>query len=672
MAYHYVINPIGGEKRRIVTTSLATYQSAGWAIFDTEEERDTFAGPDWFLVCYAIHNGRPERIPGLRARAYYTEMRMREGWAMFLTESEARAALAAMPMLFAFNPETGKLHRVKNWLPEEMRDTPAGYYGAFDSLDAAKVAYPAPFCAWNMEEGYSEPCYPAQRGDYQRRGFIVDVSDDACRARLPVRYRWQSLSGRYARQYSGSLMRSPSRYRHLRAALRALNSGDRVYEFASSRGASYTRDTLTKVYEMVLAMAMHKAGAEHHDAVRVRVTRTFVQRVNKIVPGGLRVCGECMTQFASPVFSTVFEGDCYCQNCAELFCQCAECNVQMRRDSAQSDGRSHYCATHWTLAARGVTGELMEYSADVTRYKPSFLKAPGEKSRELWLGWELEVHARNEDGSAHECCDDCNSVDEEEEDSEAECSDSECHCHMRGGFVAAVRRVQETAGEWAIVKSDGSLNNGMEIVSVPASLSWHALNVKPWLDGAKEYLSGWPHNDCGIHVHVGRKQLSSLTQGKLLSFMHDPANQAFISAVAGRDTNTYCVRGEGKKTIPYYRREHDLGRYQALNFATRGQKTLEFRIFRSNVSPAGFMKNLEFVHALCSWARLASMQDVCDRQAGIKLARTTKAAENFVAWVNLRERDAYPQLVRWFETSGFLPKPRIHPDLNLAAVSIAA
>jgi hypothetical protein len=48
------------------------------------------------------------------------------------------------------------------------------------------------------------------------------------------------------------------------------------------------------------------------------------------------------------------------------------------------------------------------------------------------------------------------------------------------------------------------------------------------------------------------------------------------------------------------------GRYSAINVNTQGKPTIEFRIFRSNVAKAGFMKNIDFVHSLLTWCSVAS------------------------------------------------------------------
>jgi hypothetical protein len=492
----------------------------------------------------------------------------------------------------------------------------------------------------------------------------------AIRATLPVRFVWDANARRYVRTHRR--LRTATLYQRNRRALRAIVAGE-SYFYDSQDRENQTLDTLRTLISRLADQAMGPGGYDGHTTDAYRATYSaIVPRLNKAAGADhFFLCGDCTARIVTTLERRNPEGRHICGDCADAYVSCAVCEVGIRADNALQNHHGQWvCETHWT-EDNSTTGELASYSTDITLRKRGFLSIAGERAP-LWLGWELEVHPREESaGGDDDCCEDCSEHDDDG-DATGECTNSECSCHAsENGNV--VQRVQESAGAWAIAKSDGSLRGqGFEIVSVPASLAWHAATVKPWLERAKDYLSGWPHDDCGMHVHVGRKQLSELTQGKLLTFMQDPTNQSFITDLAGRDVNSYCQRGT-KKKVPDYRREASCGRYQALNFNTRGKKTIEFRVFRSNVAPAGFIKNLEFVHAVCSWCRIASLQEVAPAQRGIRNAARGDAVKNFIRYVQ-RNRATYPHLVRWFEARDYLPKPRRHPDAPACTVlqSIAA
>lgn len=95
-----------------------------------------------------------------------------------------------------------------------------------------------------------------------------------------------------------------------------------------------------------------------------------------------------------------------------------------------------------------------------------------------------------------------------------------------------------------ICKSDSSIQPaGFEIVSVPATLDfWKESNLSQTLDtlrSAPHNMRSFKHSSCGFHVHVSRAALSVLDLNKIERFVHNPANNEFMVAIAGRGPNTY-------------------------------------------------------------------------------------------------------------------------------------
>jgi hypothetical protein len=668
MAYHYILNANTGEQRRIRSESLPTYQGVGaWQIFDSEEERAAHTPPVWYLLNYAARRAPNNCTPEV-ARAYWTRSHLRAGWAVFSDLVEARTMFDAIRPLYTVNVETGETRVVQTWLPEADRDPmPEGFTGAYASDREARATAPKFFCL--HVEGYEETCFRSEIRRFEQDGYIVGATRQEVLAQLPIRW---TLDGQtYRRVTNGSVMRRPSRFRILRTALANLRRGEEHFIIAARgtcRGGNYQ---VSEVISSTFNNVLQRHNPDRYDystTYNQRAAREFMARFNAMA--GQLACGLCQDCEGAAITlpaSLEIGGVRVCANCQSNYSRCSDCNCLMHESDARENSHGAIvCRTHWRAVENEPLGSMRSYSTDVTRLKEGFLTAKGERAdakKTLWLGWELECHAKGaEDGSGRgewtfdEDCDHCGG-DGEARDEDGDTTGERCECAERSGNISdAVRKVQEAAARWCIVKEDGSLNNGMEIVSVPASLRWHRENVAPFLERAKDWLSGWPHNDCGIHVHVGKKQLSELQLSRLVRFMHADENQAFITQVAGRDPNTYCNRG-GRKTVGAFKAESRIGRYQAINFATRNEKTIEFRIFRSNVSPAGFMKNLEFTHALCQWARFTS-----DRALG---------SAAFVQWV-ARERSQYPCLVRFFEHSAILPKPRRHPDAPVPAFYIAA
>lgn len=160
------------------------------------------------------------------------------------------------------------------------------------------------------------------------------------------------------------------------------------------------------------------------------------------------------------------------------------------------------------------------------------------------------------------------------------------------GVELEVEEIREYSGDVcemfsgeAILKEDGSLDDGFEIVTRPAPYLHHRDTI--WTEDKLKQMREWGGrsfrtSSCGLHVHVGRKGLTSLQIAKAVCFMNSPDNRAFIKAVAQRDPQEWAsITAEkylDKKTL------NADERYVGLNLCK--QHTVEFRIFKGTI-PAG-------------------------------------------------------------------------------------
>lgn len=157
--------------------------------------------------------------------------------------------------------------------------------------------------------------------------------------------------------------------------------------------------------------------------------------------------------------------------------------------------------------------------------------------------------------------------------------------------------VSELIKGFACLKRDSSLEEGFEIVTAPCALEEH---YKIW-DGFINELphTVYPLRTCGMHVHATRFRLSDLQIGKILCFLHNPSNGKFVKLIAGRPSNFHNDFTAPKKIsdglhgglVP-----QNAERHTALNL--NGDKTIEFRIFRSSKMPVEILKNIEFCRAM--------------------------------------------------------------------------
>ena len=190
-----------------------------------------------------------------------------------------------------------------------------------------------------------------------------------------------------------------------------------------------------------------------------------------------------------------------------------------------------------------------------------------------------------------------------------------------------------------ILKEDGSLTRGVELVTVPLTLTQHTsefgwkATLAPILALAQ---SGAGTESCGIHIHINRRALSALTVGKLLVFLNSPANVGLVDTVGQRSSNGYCQRIPKKVGDGLCRRVGT--RYELVNVTRRD--TVEIRLFRGNLRAERILKNIEFVHALALYLPGCSARDCEDPQ-------------RFGAWVGARPKD-YPHLHEFLVGAGWI------------------
>lgn len=157
-------------------------------------------------------------------------------------------------------------------------------------------------------------------------------------------------------------------------------------------------------------------------------------------------------------------------------------------------------------------------------------------------------------------------------------------------------------GRKVFFESDGSLNNGFEIITQPISLPahrelWKWLQNKSLVKGLKSHQT----TTCGLHVHVSRSSLSALQIGKIVAFVNAPENESLMTAIArryGQAATGYC-RIKDKSKIGKAHKSED--RYEAVNVTPRN--TIEFRIFKGSLKYESVISAVEFTNAMVEFTK---------------------------------------------------------------------
>lgn len=136
---------------------------------------------------------------------------------------------------------------------------------------------------------------------------------------------------------------------------------------------------------------------------------------------------------------------------------------------------------------------------------------------------------------------------EEYYDWEAEgCNCSACRCDYqverarRNPSISAPPRetldktLEEKYKDWLVTKADGSLNNGIELVSVPMPFEEHRKRWPRVLTLLAKNNVNY-NEGTGLHVHIETPELPPRRTNTVLQY-----NQNLIQAIAGRTDTEYC------------------------------------------------------------------------------------------------------------------------------------
>lgn len=217
---------------------------------------------------------------------------------------------------------------------------------------------------------------------------------------------------------------------------------------------------------------------------------------------------------------------------------------------------------------------------------------------------------------------------------------------------AAVAYVRENFAQYARVESDGSLDQGFEIVSAPMTLAAHKATDWTGLFAKLEELGAKAHdtNTCGLHVHVSRAALGNddeakrLCIAKIMEIMERFRQQFSCFARREITTSQWCQpTGYGHSTTDGSRalkrkaadvqdrqgfNVHDTRRYKALNL--QNPSTIEFRLFKGTLKPDTFYATITLVDGLVRWCKQHTTPEA-----------HTVTWEGLLAWINDETLTAY-------------------------------
>ena len=321
-------------------------------------------------------------------------------------------------------------------------------------------------------------------------------------------------------------------------------------------------------------------------------------------------CAEEHTVSCDHCGETIWRNDAVCDDSTTL-CQCCydehyrrceNCGRIIHDDDALWYHDEPYCSSCYDR----IEVDIEEYS-----YKPDPIFY-GEGTR--FFGVELEV--------------DCGGKDDENAGRIK--GEANCRC------------------ERIYIKSDGSLDDGFEIVSHPMSLIYH-FNEMPWEDVLSEAVRlGYRSHQtstCGLHVHVNRDAFGENHDEqekvieKILFFVELHWAELFIFSRRSEYTMSrwaarYGYEKTGKQILDKAKK-NGAGRYAAVNLCP--YSTIEFRLFRGTLKLNTLYATLQLVNKICDVAMTMTEAEI-ENQSWSDFVQTVTEPE-LIQY--LRERRLY-------------------------------
>ena len=227
------------------------------------------------------------------------------------------------------------------------------------------------------------------------------------------------------------------------------------------------------------------------------------------------------------------------------------------------------------------------------------------------------------------------------------------------GYCAG--EIEEALGDQVYMKEDSSVT--FELVSHPMTLDYirNEFDVKTMCSIPPKY--GFKSHDagtCGLHVHVGRKQLG-LDQNQqdeviericVLMLRHwdnlvrfTRREQSQLRRWASKPDlfsggEHICIDDLHERFECY---ESNGDRYVALNLCNRD--TIEFRVYRGSLKPETVLASLEFTSNICRYAMEHNLRDVLQS-----------------SWEDVAQFERYPELDAYLEERGLTGESKLAPN----------
>jgi len=202
-------------------------------------------------------------------------------------------------------------------------------------------------------------------------------------------------------------------------------------------------------------------------------------------------------------------------------------------------------------------------------------------------------------------------------------------------------------GDYLYIKHDGSLSDGMELVTHPMTLEYQRYKM-PWAELCQKALSlgylSHRASSCGLHVHISRlafgateAQQDSVIARILYFFEKHWEELLKFSRRTQRQLDHWAARygykDQPKEILDFAKKGAHSGRYTCVNL--QNEDTVEFRMFRGTLKSNTIFATLQLLNCICDVALTLSDDEL-----------KSMAWTSFVAGI---QPEQYPELVQYLK-----------------------
>lgn len=182
---------------------------------------------------------------------------------------------------------------------------------------------------------------------------------------------------------------------------------------------------------------------------------------------------------------------------------------------------------------------------------------------------------------------------------------------------------------------DGSLHNGIEIVTAPRTIDEILCDTGIIKAGLKNVvkMGGRSHDTqtCGLHIHVSKSSIPEQVRDKVRQFIK--SNRSYFLKISRRNEssfNQWCSTSASRGS-----------RYRAVNETS---KTLEFRIFRGTLKSETFFAAVELVDAVLNYLEESLRNNVNARCTFKKFALWIHQSKKRYIYLGYQLKCMFPDL----------------------------